>query len=262
MESEPYPNWPLLLNNPKYSTLYRERALGAMLFSTTVAAFSLPLFVHSYQKRKSHLALLALIFGITTFLGFVATTLFSFKSRIVPFAAMVHNLSEISFLCLAVSSGIMRPWHLVLIGTIGFLSLSVWMFLSDSALIFAYGTFSLVFDILVAGNWVLISWENRRNVGSSGQRSGLYLLAFGTCFHLLGAILFALPVKGDIHFYFEMLVFPLTLAISMHTMALGVGIIDRDTYDMKWTVVWWKWILIVLSIFLIPVPALIKNQFG
>jgi hypothetical protein len=238
--SVPYDNWPLFIYNPSFSVEVRETVLSIMIMAAVGSFFAWPMMISQYQKSQSALALVSLMLVITTTLVHVNMIFFDF--RFGSLIGMYHNASELMFLLLAISQGKLRYWHLMPLGIyITVIGLS--LVLADG---YGFAVFSLAaasIDFLTFTLWILLFLENRHNLGTEGQRSGLLLMVIGSGLHYLGIVLYgsSLVVKKDEFTIMSSFLIGIFSVFYIHLTVFAVRILERAPYEIKWTIAWYKW---------------------
>ena len=225
---------------------FRERAFASLLFCVVGGAFSIPFLYSLYKQRKTPLSFGLFLYSILTVIATTSSLLFDFASITTVFVGTYHNLAEILLLFLSISGGKFRDWHGFGAVTFAFVTTSIYMLLPTIAVITVFGAIGFIVDIFSWWNWTLVSWENRKNPGTKGQRSGLYLLAIGSFLHVLGGLLHSTISYESVRLYLKMFLLPFTTILSIFIYGFALKILNRDEYDIKWQVVWWKWIPAIL----------------
>ena len=244
-QSVPYANWPLYIGKPDVPLDVRENVFALALMAAVGSLFAIPGMISYYVKSRSSLALLSLVYVITTTCALMSSVFFEFRSKNTSLVSVYHNASELMFLLFAISKGSLKMWHLTFLGIhITLISLVIVLLPNEKGLSFmAFGIAGQIVDILVFSMWFLLLWENRRNPGSSGQRSGLLLFCIASFLHGLGAAIYGLRfLKGDWWMVVQSALFSIFTVFSIHLTGFAVRIFERAPYDLKWTVAWWKWI--------------------
>lgn len=244
--STPYANWPLYIGNPNLSLDVRESLLGIFLLASVGSIFAIPGIYAAYNKTRSPLALVSLLYVLITTLTLITNIFFDFRSLISPLVGTYHNSVELMIVLLSISKGTLQFWHLPILALyISGISLSI-LLLRNSVLGFSiFGSAGLVLDITVAYMWILLLLENRRNPGTNGQRSGLIVFVISSLGHLFGSLFYS--VGNASLLILSNALFAISTMFSIHLTVFAVNILERSSdYEMKWTAIWWKWIPLAL----------------
>jgi len=243
--SAPYDSWPFYIGNPDIPLEVRENTISISIMAAVGSFFAWPMMISQYQKSQSALALVSLMLVITTTLVNMCLIFFSFQFS--SLVAIYHNAAELMFLLLAMSHGLLRYWHLFAIGT--FITLDgLTVVLSQEIGQLIYGSVGLTLDFLIFNLWLLLLVENRDNLGTAGQRSGLVLFCLGSLLHWIGSLTFSSKklIGTESYHILSSFLFGILSVFYVHLVVFAVRIIERKPYEIKWTVVWYKWIPAVI----------------